>query len=422
MAMKRATPIDIIEAFFELRLDKSGIKRLTRMEDADKWVDFALHYLQTMEKHFVAEFLDVKQGADPAVRLYFEPRLREEWDAASTRLGQSSSPLLGVSPDPDGDSIDANAAAQILGPLKKHLLIADSVYIRDSFYYCFDLIEACVDTKGWRDDPNLSAQVRFGIRRLKAWLPLLKELRPLIDAAALVFMPYYMTPSWPYDLGYSQPVKKALASLRIQPPANRAQPPEPLFNVNVREIQGAWLNARLMGLDPVLPNPTMFDIAADLYLPSDDAPVDLTCDLTSLDIVPLGAKKPISIKTLVGLRRDEHGFDAVRKAVVECQGQLQKSLRTDADRAVAIAACKSLFEDQIAGYEGRVGKVLRYVERPLPSTAFTGAVGVALIPAGILNPWLGVAGAVALTPAVARLIQRRINPKIRAMKTLTALL
>ena len=60
MTTKRATPIAILEGFFDLRLDKSGIRRLTRLDDNNKWVDFALHYVRTMEKHFVADFLGAK--------------------------------------------------------------------------------------------------------------------------------------------------------------------------------------------------------------------------------------------------------------------------------------------------------------------------------------------------------------------------
>ena len=119
MATRYATPIDFIEGFFDpISLDKSGIKKLTRLEDENKWVDFALHYLRTMETNFVKDFLDVKKGTKPPVRLYFEPRLREEWDAAATRLGHTPSPLIGVRPDPDIDAIDVNVAAELREPLE----------------------------------------------------------------------------------------------------------------------------------------------------------------------------------------------------------------------------------------------------------------------------------------------------------------
>jgi hypothetical protein len=422
MATKTATPLSIIESYFDTKLDKSGIKRLIRLDDENKWVDFALHYLKMMKKHFVADFLEIKKGEPVPLRLYFEPRLRTQWDAAAIRLKQSPTPLIGTMPDPKSDNINADVAAEILVPLKKHLLIADSVYVRDSFYYCFDLIEACVRTTGWRDDPNLLGQVNFGINRLKAWLPLLRELRQLIETEALVFMPNYMTPSWPYDLGHGPKFKETFANLRVRPKANPTGSAQPSFTLRVRDVQGAWLNSRLMGLDPVLPNPEMFDFAARLYLADEDGPGDLTCDLTSLDIVPLGAKKPISIGTLLSLRKNEEGFAAVRSAVTECQTSLKNSLLTDAPRSAATAICGKLFEDRIAGYEGKKGKVLSFVERPVPSIAFTAAVTVALIPTAVINPLIPVLGSVAATPGLVRLMQRRFNPELRAMTSLTALL
>lgn len=447
MATKVATPLHIIESHFNTKLDKSGVKHLIRLNDENKWVEFAMHYLDMMKKHFVADFLEVDKDGQVPLRLYFEPRLRDQWDAAMTRLKQSPTPLLGVTPDPESDDINADVAAEILAPLKKHLLIADSVYVRDSFYYCFDLIEACVNTTGWRDDPNLAGQVNYGIRRLKAWLPLLKELRQLIETRALVFMPHYMTPSWPYDVGDTRQFKDAFANLRIQPQVDSTPPlPPPHIDFksfddpqwrgadqigrtrlspapfNEREVEGAWLNSRLIGLDPVFPNPEMFDFAARLYLANEDGPGDLTCDLTSLDIVPLGAKKPISIKTLLGLRKNEEGFAAVRSAVVECQTSLKNSLLTGAPRSDAAAICKQRFEDRIAGYAGKKGKVLSFIERPVPSIFFTAAVTVALIPTAVINPLIPAVGGVAATPGLARIIQRRFNPELRAMTSLKALL
>src|SRR5450755_2213317 len=113
MATKTATPLRIIESYFDTKLDKSGIKRLIRLDDENKWVEFALHYLMTMKKNFVADFLEIEKGESVPLRLYFEPRLRAQWDSAATRLKQSPSPLLGVMPDPKSGNINADAAAEI---------------------------------------------------------------------------------------------------------------------------------------------------------------------------------------------------------------------------------------------------------------------------------------------------------------------
>ncbi len=420
MTTKAATPLRIIESYFGTELDKSGTKHLMGIADESKWVDFALHYLHTMRANFVADFLEVEDDKQAPNRLYFEPRLRQEWDAAAAGLNWSPSPLLGVTPDPASGDLNAAAAAEILGPLKKHLLIADSVYIRDSFYYSFDLIEGCVTAAGWRDDPNLAGQVSFGISRLKAWLPLLRELRRLVETQALVFMPYYLMPSWPYETGAKPPSKEAFASLRTRPAPGPAQPGPAWFGE--REVEGAWLNARLLGLDPVFPNRRMFDFASRLYLAGDEEPGDLTCDLTSLDIVPLGEKKPISVETLLSLRKNEEGFAAVRGAVTDCQASLRDWVVDGVPRSAAAASCRELFDERIAGYAGKKGKVIGFAERPIPSVVFTAAIAAALIPLAAINPFIPVAAGAAATPGLARLVQRRFNPRLKAMTSLKALL
>jgi hypothetical protein len=177
-----------------------------------------------------------------------------------------------------------------------------------------------------------------------------------------------------------------------------------------------------MGLNPVFPSPEMFDYASRLYLAEEDGPGDLTCDLTSLDIVPLGAETPITIKDLLDLRKNEEGFAAVRRAVVECQTELKSALLSGASRSAARGICKEKFSDQIAGYAGKKGKVLSYVERPIPSVIFTAAVTAALIPAAAINPMLPLLGGVAATPALARLIQRLFNPELKALTFLQTFL
>ena len=79
--------------------------------------------------------------------------------------------------------------------------MADSVYLRDSFYYCFDWIGESAERTRWRDDPIQVRNVEQYVRRLKRWLPILVELRELIESRAIVFMPYDMTPSFPYSSG-----------------------------------------------------------------------------------------------------------------------------------------------------------------------------------------------------------------------------
>jgi hypothetical protein len=131
-----ATPIGLIESYFDLELDHTAVKALAR-KPIGIWIDFAKQYQATMDAFFGSEFLPEEPGTDGRVRLYCEPLLSVSWDASVRHLYGALSPLLGHAPDPETE-VDAAVASRMLEPLKKHLLIADSVYIRDSFYYCFD--------------------------------------------------------------------------------------------------------------------------------------------------------------------------------------------------------------------------------------------------------------------------------------------
>jgi hypothetical protein len=451
MEQKLATPLAIIQSFFEMDLDRRGLKRLLRLKDSDdRWIDFAIQYADTMEKHCADEFLSIESNGQSQVRLYFEPRLREQWAAATNLIGHPSTPLLGARTTPEAEDIDTRAAAVMLGPLKKHLLVGDSVYIRDTFYYCFDLVKGCVSSPDWRENRALSGQIPDAVRSLKAWLPLLRHLGPLIETDALVFMPDYMTPSWPYDVGDTNEIKAAFRNLRLQPDDNPDPPAPPvkavdferfsepphlpaaalqtsyeenlLRSLNEREIMGAWINAKLMGLDSVYPSRRIFDFASRLYLAEENGPGDVTCDLTSLDIVPLGHARSISIKDLVSLRKNEEGFTAVREAVLACQAMLRQPVESGADATLAIGGCKELFDERIATHTGPVGRVLRRAEVPAPNTAITLAVGVALIPTVAISPFLAPVAGVVLAPTVVSKLAQRFNAPVRALTSAKALL
>ena len=198
MATQLATPLHIVESYFDVELDRSALTRFNQIADSE-WIDFCKHYQATMVRDFASQFLEVpEEGAKAPLRLFFDPRLAHTWDRA-VRTTYEPTPLLGLSPDPGPASdITRDAVSRMLGPLKKHMLVADSVYVRDSFYYSFDAVADAVSRTRWREDPNVVALVEESIRKLRAWLPVLVELRGLIESRALVFMPYYLTPSFPY--------------------------------------------------------------------------------------------------------------------------------------------------------------------------------------------------------------------------------
>jgi len=422
-----------------MEVEHSALAGFDEIAD-DQWVDFAKHYLSVMKDQFSPQFLAAR-AEDTRVKLYFEPRMSHDWQTA-VEARFSPTPLLGVSPDPGDRQVTREQVSQMLAPLKKHLLLAHSVYFRDSFYYCFDAVADSVDRGDWDDNPNTRNLVQDSIRKLRGWLPILVELRELIESEALVFMPYYLTPSFPFFQPDTPALREANDRIRLRPgalPERPREPPgrvdfdgwadppdldpsqrsgyEPSFRHN--DVIAAWLNSRLLGLDAVLPDRAMFDFASHLYF-AEDGPdeADVLSDPISLEILPFGLAEEISLDDLVFLRRNEEAFECVRGAVSECKEVLEADVKPDASQKVVTAACRDVLGETLAQLERR--SVLRFIEdRPVAGIGFSLAVGAATIP---VAPAIGLAAGALLTPQLALLARRRFDPKRRAIGRLQALL
>jgi hypothetical protein len=446
VASELATPVRIVESYFDLELDRSALKKLDETTD-DEWIDFAHHYRRVMKENFAEQFLDVPEGDETPLRLYFEPRMAKAWDAAVRTL-HSRTPLLGVSPQPRSpNGVTRDDVSRMLAPLKKHLLIADSVYVRDNFYYCFDCVADSIAKASWRADPNRTATVQESVRDLKEWLPILVELRDLIESRALVFMPYYLTPSFPYDAN-APALRPAMKRLRTRgwaepeadEPAARLDmtllrdperfaraaaaaaaaaatgPRREYFNEDV--VLGAWLNARLLHLDPVFPNRAMFDWAANLYFEEDPGPSEMTSDLISLDILPFGGAEGIGLDDLSKLRENEEVFHHIRLVLLACKDFIETNLGPGSSREGVNAACRSFLETNLDEYERR--SILKFIdETPAAGMAVSIAIGAALIP---VAPAISLIAGAVLTPQLARAFQRWRDPKRKAVGRLQALL
>jgi hypothetical protein len=440
----RSTPVEQIESYFDVKLDRSGIRHLRRIPDGD-WVDFAMQYESTVNESFAKGFLEAQNREPTPLSLYFEPTLRETWDAAAHHLYGSTTPLLGMKTDAEGE-IDPNVASLMLEPLKKHLLVADSVYVEDNFFDCFKVAAL--------NGPNAA----FHIARLKAWLPLLMELRPLIESRALVFMPSWLTPSFPYsNYTIEQMNALKLGSHRPAPAPDTGPPPRLDFRISpermeaarrraiealsnrdrwdpkrtldgreVNAVISAWLNARLLGLNPVFPDQAMYDFGSYLYFRGEgdeDRSFKLTSDLMSFDILPLGKNKPVSIKELMSLRKNEEGFAAVRSTVMTCQQRLKDGLTSQATQEDAQRLCAAVIDDYQATYGGKARQVVRFLSQNIiAGTVLSIAVGAAMIPTAGISAAIGVFAPAFLSPAVANIVVNRRNPEMRALTQLQAIL
>lgn len=411
MKAPSATPLHIVESYFDVKLDRSALKSFDEIP-YERWVDFAKYYLAFMEDRFAEQFLGPEEGDGDPLSLYFEPRMAHEWAKSVERI-YAPTPLLGVVPDSGREGIAREDVSRMLDPLKKHLLLADSVYVRDSFYYCFDMVADSIDTERWGDDPNDARLVTESVGRLKRWLPILIELRELIESRAIVFMPYYLTPSFPFEAN-APALGAALAQVRTRP--GHKQDPQ----INENEVIGAWLNGQLLGLNPVFPNRPMFDLAADLYFSGDQGPDELTVDLMSIDILPFGRDRDLGLKDLLSLRKNEETFLEVRSAVLACQSFLEEEVGHGAKPAGLSAACRDLLRERLDSRERK--SFLKFVsDHPIAGTgiAVSVAVGATFLP---LAPAVGAAAAALASPELALRARRRLDPKRRAIGRLQALL
>jgi hypothetical protein len=428
------TPVSLLEEFFEVTLTSQWVRAMRRGVQPQRWIEFAKFYRERMKAGFAESFL---QPDDAAVRVYFEPRLAHSWETAVSRKF-ASTPLLGLRPYLDAPIEDEAGVSAALAPLKKHLLFANSVYIRDSFYYCFDGVADFVEPERWQGDPNVRRLVERSIEGINAWLMMLLMLRPLIDSRALVFMPYYLTPSFPYD-GNAPALEKEYARLFIPPDPRLKMPGEATFDLGdwskppvlpertstpdeepafeTDEATAAWLNARLLGLAPVFPTRTMFDWARGLHF-RDEGGADIVTNLVSIQWLPFGHKDGLSVDDLSGLRANEEVFAHVRQAILKCLAYAEANVTPATEPQVVADACKSLLRDELERYERN--SVLRILEEhPVAAAAFAIAMGAAFLSASAA---VSVIVPAVLTPQVARIVQKQFDPRRRAYRHLQSLL
>jgi len=389
-----------------------------------------------MEKDFASCFLDTSKETDKQVRLYFEPQFANDWDRAVKQFYHPT-PLLGLSPLPPETTLNQQQVSSLLDPLKKHLLLAHSVFIRDNFYYCFDFMADSVDQSKWRSDPNTRSLVERSILSIKRWLPILIELRDFIESGILVFMPYYITPSFPYG-GPSPKLRKEYERLRLRPDTNQpppksahvdlgpwTDPPKinpagpPTVRASSDDVTAAWLNGRLLGLDVVFPDRASFELGSRLYFDGEAGPSDVTTDLISIEGLPFGDKTRLALKELWKIRKNEEIFDEVRTTVADCKLHLESNLGVGSTKVAANEMCHTYLNDRLKDMRGE--PTLRFLEEPVPSVLTSLVVGIS-VEAVTANPVIGVFAGTVLNPGFVRVIQNRTSGKRRAIGQLQALL
>ncbi|QUJ77743.1 hypothetical protein KDD17_07300 [Sulfitobacter albidus] len=426
------TPISISENYFGVPVEQEHLGFFDEI-DGDRFIDFAKTYLSAMKTGFVTERI-LHHTSSQKVRLFFDRGFHLEYQYEIERRF-SPTPVLGHSPYPQYTLGSLDRIDVALDPLKKHLLVADEIYLEDNFYRCFDAVADSYKRTGWKDHPQIRSGVEHSLKAFKDWVRILAELKPLIETGALIFTPYYAIPSFPYASG-SPVIEDAMRGLYIPPdptvkPAGSARinledlskPPKiPVMTRDARKPRfnwdrgvNAWLNARLLGLDPVFPDiETQVWASRIRHLTEDQN--SLVSDLVSIEILPLSHKQ-LSISELIKLRRNEEVFSHVRSALSDGKTYLAENIREDASQEFVDETFRTFLRNSIE--EPKWLKHLKYLDNSIVGgSVFSVSIGAACL---LANPLVGLIAPAALSPKLAIEAEKRMNPRTRAITRLNSL-
>jgi hypothetical protein len=426
------TPISVLETYFGRTLTLKDFSFWSEVSD-DTWVDFAKTYLAQMQAGFTPQAMADRIGQEK-IRLYFERGFSEDYDREIVRRF-STTPLLGRSPYPS-EQVDytGEGLSYALAPLRKHLLVADELYLPDNFYRCFDFVADSFDRYTWRNDPNVESAVRRGVAAILRWLPILAGLRDLITSGAMNFLPYYVIPSFPYASGNPfmtqqmarldfprDPSIKRSGKLSLDfskwkdPPKISDGPTEP--RLDCQAALYGWINARLLGLDPVFADKNTWQWASGIKF-REETKTNLTTDLMSIDILPLGEKKGLSVQDIVSMRSGERTFRHVRDTLIGCKDYVRGNVSEDASSEFVSKTCREYIRDHLNSDERL--KSIKFLDNDLAAgTVLSLAIGAVFM---LTNPWVGLLVPAALTPKAFLAAEAKLNPKVRAAVRLETLL
>lgn len=430
------TPISVLETYFGWELTLTNIRCWNKVSD-DTWVGFAKTYLEQMKTGFTPEAI-AKHVEGQKIRLYFDHYHGENYEREIVRR-YAKTPLLGLSPFPTANiNYGGEGLTQALAPLSKHLLVADELYLPDNFYRCFDSVADTYERHTWRNDPGIESGVRLSIAKILRWLPILAGLRDLITSGALNFLPYYVIPSFPY--GISNPiVKQHIASLHVPddpsitsvseslgfdhpslwkypPKLQRPDGPrEPALDCDA--ALNAWIDSWRLGLDPVFADKKTWQWASGIRC-REETKANLTTDLMSIDILPLGKKKGLSVQDIVSMRKGEQVFGHIRDTLIGCMDKVRDNVAESASSDFVSKTCRDYIRDTLDPDERL--KAIKFVDSNLAAgTVFTLAISAVFMAA---NPLVGLLFPLAFTPKALINAADMLNPKVRAAVRLETLL
>jgi hypothetical protein len=312
--------------------------------------------------------------------------------------------------------------------------VADELCLPDNFFSSFDFVAEVYDKKTWRKDPNIANSTRQSIQAIRRWLPILAGLRGLITGRALSFVPYYVIPSFPYT-GVTPNMKEYLKYLDVPPDprvkhagsvkfdvASWKDPPHLPENLSSDNFDpeaalSAWLNARMLGTDPVFPDEPSWQWASRIRF-REQTTVQASSDLMSINLLPLGERKGLSVEDIQSMRKNEKVFTHIRDTLIGCRAHVAENVAKGASADFVRKVCREYVRDRLNPDE-RLG-ALKFLDNNFwAGTVLSVAIGAAFLTA---NPWVGLLVPAALTPKGMLEADKKLNPKGRALGYLEALL
>lgn len=431
------TPISILEGHFGEQLTLNDMSYWDGIADK-AWIDFARAYLEQMEAGFTPQAMADRVDGQK-IRLYFDKNFGEDYDKA-TEGRYARTPLIGLSQYP-ADDVDYRHEGlnQVIAPLAKHLLVSDEVYLTDSFYRCFDSFADTYGRFDWQREDPWGLEMR--VAAIRRWLLILAGLRDLITSGVINFFPYYVIPSFtkmvdaakgrrandvdpfmarlhiPHDPSLKAPgeVEIDFKNFGKQPPKVAPTKDEPTLDTDA--AVAGWIDARLLGFDPVYANEKTWRWASGIRF-RDETKMQATSDLMSIDIIPLRGDKGLSLKDVMSMRKGEKVFKHVRDTLIGCKDHLRDNVSENATSEFVRKTCREFIRDTLDPREKY--KTIKFLDNDLvAASALSVGVGALFLTA---NPLIALAAGALLTPKVFLKAAGALDPEIRAAVRLEALL
>lgn len=386
------TPISILESYFKEQLTIKDMAYWDKISDS-AWIDFAKTYQGQMEAGFTAQAM-ADRVDEQKIRLYFDhENFPEEYDKATAgRYAETSVVggrlLIGVSQYPaDGLDYRGEGLTQVIAPLAKHLLVSDEVYLTDSFYRCFDDVAETADQYDWQKNDRWGFEMR--VTAIRRWLLILAGLRDLVTSGVINFFPYYVIPSFikkldaaagrrtdqnyqlrgrldiPRDPSLKAPGELGKIDFKNfgkQPPKISPSKDEPRLDTTAAVT--AWIDARLLGYDPVYANEKTWRWASGIGF-RDETKMQATSGLVSIDIIPLRGNKGLSVNDIMSMRSGEKVFKDIRDTLIECKDHLRDNVPKDASSEFVTKTCREFIRDTLDPGE----KSIKFLDNDLLATS-----------------------------------------------------